>query len=259
MAELSRENRSSEGDILRGVVAIVLTGVALGVAHNALGLAGKPPRGLAWIKQEVELPKLEDLVAGASSAPAASSGEAAAATPAAQEITQAAPETGTAGAAPPPKAAAPSAAPSPPISGYDEMSDPLGMRDVPQSGLPEIPDLGRPLQVQLPAVKKFFDAGAAVIVDARPKDEYESGHIPGSVHLPYEEVGFDPDRLEKFDPGGKPVIVYCGGGTCELSMNLARVLIEAGKKRVLVFMGGWPEWEAARYPVEHGAGQESGS
>jgi len=63
----------------------------------------------------------------------------------------------------------------------------------------------------------------------------------------------DPVRLEAFDAGGKPIIIYCGGGTCELSMNLAFALVDAGKKKVLVFMGGWPEWQASGFPVATGA------
>ncbi len=205
------EGDTRSSDTLRGAVAIVLTGVVLGLLQNALAHRSRPPSGLAWIKKEVALPQLE--------APAPADGG-----PGAEQ---------------------------PPPSGYGEMSDPLGLREA-DAGLPDIPDLGRPIQAQLSVVKKFFDARAAVIVDARPRDEYEAGHIPGALCLPYEEAGFDPEALERFDPGGKPVIVYCGGGACELSTNLALRLVEAGKKRVLVFMGGWTSWEAAGYPVERG-------
>lgn len=210
MTELGREGESRSADTLKGAAAIVLSGILLGVVQNALALRSKPPRGLAWIKEEVALPELE--TAAADGGP------------------------GSENASP---------------SGYGEMSDPLGLREAP-ADLPDIPDLGRPIQAQLPVVKKFFDARAAVIVDARPREEYEAGHVPGAVCLPYEEAGFDPETLERFDPGGKPVIVYCGGGACELSTNLALRLVEAGKKKVLVFLGGWTAWEAAGYPVERG-------
>ena len=101
-------------------------------------------------------------------------------------------------------------------------------------------------------MKKFFDAGAASIIDARDTTEYADGHIRGAVSLPYDEVITDPVRLGAFDAHDKPIIVYCGGGTCEVSMNLAFALIQAGQKRVLVFTGGYPEWEAAGYPIEKG-------
>lgn len=128
--------------------------------------------------------------------------------------------------------------------------NPFRMADSTDSSLPELPDVAQPVQMQLTVIKKFFDAGAAVFVDARPKEEYDAGHIPGAVHLSYDEAAFDPARLESFDPQGKPIIVYCGGGTCELSKNLAWALINADKKKVFVFIGGTPEWEAAGYPLD---------
>ena len=201
------------GSLLRVVAAILLTGVSLGVAQNRLVQMGGPGKGLEWIAREKTLDSLESI------APAS------AATPT------------TASPVVPP-----------------DMNDPMGIAAAPEGGgLPEIPDLGRPLQMQLPAVKKFFDAGAAVFVDARDPGEFQSGHIPGAISMPYDEVITDPARLEAFQAGGKAIIVYCGGGTCELSMNLGFRLVEIGQKKVLVFMGGWPEWQAAGYPVAKGA------
>jgi rhodanese-related sulfurtransferase len=127
---------------------------------------------------------------------------------------------------------------------------PFRMAEPDASDLPQVPDLAQPIQMQLGAVKKFFDAGAAVFIDARPKEEYDGGHIPGAVNLPYDQAVTDPARLESFDAKGKPIIVYCGGGTCELSMNLAWAMIQSGQKKLLVFTGGIPEWEAAKYPLE---------
>jgi rhodanese-related sulfurtransferase len=127
---------------------------------------------------------------------------------------------------------------------------PFRMAEPTTTELPAIPDLAQPFQLQLGAVKKFHDAGAAIFIDARPKEEYDGGHIPGAVNLPYDEAVTDPARLESFDAKGKPIVVYCGGGTCELSMNLAWAMIQSGQKKLLVFMGGIPEWEAAGYPLE---------
>jgi rhodanese-related sulfurtransferase len=133
-----------------------------------------------------------------------------------------------------------------------DMNDPLGL-GVQSAGGFDVPDVPRPLQIQTARVKQFFDGDAATFIDARDSEEYAAGHIPGAVNLPGEQAVSDPDRLEAFDAKGKPIIVYCGGGTCELSMNLGFQLMAAGKKKVLVFMGGWPEWSSAGYPVALGA------
>lgn len=140
-----------------------------------------------------------------------------------------------------------------------DMNDPLQLGGSMAAGVPDIPDVGRPIQIQISKVKAFFDAKAGTIVDAREPTDYKEGHIPGAINLPYDEVVTDPERLEKFDPQGKPIIIYCGGGTCELSMNLGFALVNAGKKKVLVYMGGWPEWSTSGYPIAKGATPDGAS
>jgi rhodanese-related sulfurtransferase len=167
----------------RGIGAIVLTGIALGLSYNALGLAGNPARGLGWIAEEK---KLDALTAGG------------------------------------------------------------------HADLPEIPDLGRPLEIELAAAKQFHAAGAALFVDAREPTEYAEGHIDGAVSLPFDASVTDPVALEAVDPAGKALIVYCGGGACEQSMSLAFALVQVGHKKVLVYKGGFPEWQAAGLRVATG-------
>lgn len=220
--------------LARGMAAIVVTGMALGLGFNYLARQTGPGRGLAWIAEERKLDKLEDHQSPTGDFRASVAGVQAAATV----------------ASPPP--APPSPRPGALLVPAD-MTDPMGIAAVPEGNdLPAIPDLGRPLQMQLPAVKKFFDAKAALIVDAREPGEFADGHIPGAINLPYDQVITDPERIEALDPEGKAIIIYCGGGTCEVSMNLAFRMVEQGKKKVLVFMGGWPEWQAAGYPVAKG-------
>ena len=189
---------TKEDGTARGVLAIVLVGIALGVGFNWLGLGSRAEWGLPWIGVDkvASLPVLE-------------------------------------------------AAPS---SGYGEITDPMAVGG--GSDLPQIPDLERPIQIQLAAVKQLFDAGALLLIDAREPEEYAAGHIPGALSMPYDEVSSEPERLESLAAGGKAIAVYCGGGACELSLNLAWDLISAGQKKVVVYMGGYPEWVAAGYPVE---------
>ncbi len=209
-------SRETGTELLKGAALLVLLGAALGIAQNALMRRAAPPQGLAWIAEEVVLDDLEAVLGG-------------------EPADGAVPE-----ATPPPVVDSPFAmAPETPAD----------------SALPSIPDLGRPVQMQLPMVRRFHEAGGAVIVDVRDREEYRAGHIAGALSLPYDEAITDPERLERLDAGGKPIIVYCGGGTCETSMNMAFALIEAGKSRVLVYMGGFPEWQASGLPVERGDGK----
>jgi rhodanese-related sulfurtransferase len=204
----------------QGVATILATGCLLGIGQNALVRAGDPKDGLAWKYTPPKLDLLEDVSASGAAAPAAAA-----------------------------DGAPGGASPLPP-----DMNDPLqiGAAAPTASGVPEIPDVPRPMQIQIAQVKAFFTAKAATIIDARDEGEYVVGHIPGAINLPYDQVITDPGRLEKFDAGGKPIIVYCGGGTCELSMNLGFALVNAGKKKVLVYMGGWPEWSTSGNPIAMG-------
>jgi hypothetical protein len=99
--------------------------------------------------------------------------------------------------------------------------DPLAPAAVPERALPVIEDFGRPVEIGLKAAKQLHDAGAALFIDAREDWEYAEGHIPGAINLPYEQAITDPARLEKIDQGDKPIVTYCGGGSCEISISVA--------------------------------------
>jgi rhodanese-related sulfurtransferase len=119
--------------------------------------------------------------------------------------------------------------------------------------LPFVPDLAQPIEVKLANVKKFFDAGAALFVDAREAPEYAEGHIAGALSVPFDDAVKNPALLEPFKRAGKPLILYCSGGDCELSKDLARNMVADGIRKVLVFTDGLPAWKAAGYPMDAGA------
>jgi rhodanese-related sulfurtransferase len=133
---------------------------------------------------------------------------------------------------------------------YNQVNDPMAV--VAAVDLPEIPDLDRPVEIGLEMVKRFHDAGAALFVDAREPDEFAAGHIPGALNMPFDEITAEPERMESLDTAGRPIVVYCGGGTCEVSKGLAWELIAAGQRRVAVFAGGFTEWAEVGYPAEAG-------
>jgi rhodanese-related sulfurtransferase len=78
----------------------------------------------------------------------------------------------------------------------------------------------------------------------------------GALNLPYERAATDPTALERLDTAGRPIITYCGGGQCEVSLSLAHELLASGFPRVAVYVGGFPEWQDAGKPVATGEGAE---
>ena len=78
------------------------------------------------------------------------------------------------------------------------------------------------------------------------------GHIRGAVSVPFNTMGMDPAALEQLDAGGKPIVTYCGGGTCEVSLSLAWEMIGVGHAPIAVYMGGFPEWGGGRFRDRNG-------
>jgi rhodanese-related sulfurtransferase len=246
----------------RNVVMIVLAGATLGLLHNGVGLATRPPRGIPWIARETAPQSLESLTSGGAPT-AVPSGDVQPADAGSTSPPGAPPATSGAGVgtvARPngstpvshPKGAADADVSTRPTQGAAPTS---GVSDPPRAApLPFIPTSGAPIKMEIATVKRFFDARGALFLDARDPAEYEAGHIPGALRLTNVEAQGEPDRLKNLPVQGRPIIAYCEGGECEASMELARTLIEAGYPKVLVYLGGYPEWSAAGYPVERGSG-----
>lgn len=91
--------------------------------------------------------------------------------------------------------------------------------------------------------------GAVLVLDVRPREEFEAGHIPGAVSLPLGEL---EERLGEL-PGGVEVVAYCRGPYCVLAPQAVEVLARAGV-RARRLDGGLPEWRLAGLPVVTGAG-----
>jgi hydroxyacylglutathione hydrolase len=88
------------------------------------------------------------------------------------------------------------------------------------------------------------DAAAAPILDVRQSNEYDAGHVPGSVHI---ELGSLSNAAAQLPDG--PVTVMCGHG--ERAMSGASILAAHGRGEVSVLRGGPAEWSAATgHPLE---------
>jgi rhodanese-related sulfurtransferase/biotin operon repressor len=87
--------------------------------------------------------------------------------------------------------------------------------------------------------------GLVVVLDVRPREEYEAGHLPGAVNIPILEL---EKRLREL-PRRKEVIAYCRGPYCLMSYDAVSLLRKKGMKARRL-EAGLPEWRAAGLPVE---------
>lgn len=107
-----------------------------------------------------------------------------------------------------------------------------------------------PAFIDLTDVVKHQQNKDAVILDARGRELFLAGRIPGSRNLPYYEIAnYQDEALWDLKPGDL-VIIYCEGIGCELSFFLGRELQDAGYTNVRIFYGGYPEWKQAGLPIE---------
>src|SRR3954451_16003671 len=79
--------------------------------------------------------------------------------------------------------------------------------------------------------------GDVVLVDVRPSEEFEAGHIEGARSIPIDEL---EERLAEL-PADREVVAYCRGPFCSYAPDAARRL-EAAGRRVRRLEDGWPEW-----------------
>lgn len=82
--------------------------------------------------------------------------------------------------------------------------------------------------------------GDVVLVDVRPAEEFEAGHIAGARSIPIAEL---QDRLADL-PADREVVAYCRGPFCAYAHQAVRTLRAAGRAARRMDQG-WPEWRLA--------------
>ncbi len=107
-------------------------------------------------------------------------------------------------------------------------------------------EAGDPIEpIAAAELKRRIAAGDdVVVVDVRPRQEFEAGHIAGAVSIPLEELS---ERLDEL-PDDVEVVAYCRGPYCVLAPEAVAQLREAGRQ-VRRLEVGYPEWRLAGLPV----------
>jgi rhodanese-related sulfurtransferase/DNA-binding transcriptional ArsR family regulator len=85
------------------------------------------------------------------------------------------------------------------------------------------------------------------VIDARPREEYEAGHIPGALSIPVSEL----ERRFKEIPRAREVIAYCRGPYCVYALDAVTQLRKRGY-RARRAADGFPAWRNAGLPVQAG-------
>ena len=93
-------------------------------------------------------------------------------------------------------------------------------------------------QITAEEAKKIMDSGEEhIILDTREQDEFDEGHIPGAILIPYTEI---ENKAEEMLPDkDKLILVYCRSG--RRSKIAAENLVKLGYTNVKEF-GGIIDW-----------------
>ncbi|HZV33349.1 MAG TPA: rhodanese-like domain-containing protein [Verrucomicrobiae bacterium] len=85
------------------------------------------------------------------------------------------------------------------------------------------------------------------VIDVRAEDDYQKGHVPGSINLPKDKwhtlEGLSKDKTN---------IIYCYSAVCHLAATAAYKFAERGYP-VMEMDGGFDEWKEHGLEIETGA------
>lgn len=98
--------------------------------------------------------------------------------------------------------------------------------------------------------KKGMIGNGVWVIDSRPVAKYNSGHIPGAVSLPLDQLKKDPAVAGKLGiPKSAKVVFYCAGRECTLSIDSAEMFKKLGYSEVAVYRNGVPGWNQKMQPL----------
>jgi rhodanese-related sulfurtransferase len=90
-------------------------------------------------------------------------------------------------------------------------------------------------------------SGSVILIDVRPREEFEQGHLPGAVSVPLEDVS----KWAKTAPRRKQVVAYCRGPYCLYALKAVAELRKRGIDAVRS-EEGVTEWRAAGLRLQLG-------
>lgn len=77
-----------------------------------------------------------------------------------------------------------------------------------------------------------------MLLDVRPGNEFDAGHIPGAVSIPLDQLR---NRLEEL-PKGQTIVAYCRGPLCVMAAEAVKILTDQ-KLKAMRMEDGYVEWK----------------
>ncbi len=93
--------------------------------------------------------------------------------------------------------------------------------------------------------------GSVTVLDVRPAEEYDAGHVAGAISLPLKQLQMHLSDL----PRDQEVVAYCRGPYCVLSVQAVEMLRARGFRAVRI-EEGIQDFRAMGFPIAVGAGHQ---
>ncbi len=120
------------------------------------------------------------------------------------------------------------------------------------AGLPAWKKAGHPVVSNAAAIENYNKNEASyILIDLRPKDLVERGHIPKAVMAPQGGIASIKDQFPKYMAAA--IILYNQDGDLASAQNAYKTISDWGYKAVSVLKGGFKEWEKAGKQVAKGS------
>jgi rhodanese-related sulfurtransferase len=102
--------------------------------------------------------------------------------------------------------------------------------------------------ISLQELRDAVVAGTVTVVETLREEHYADGHLPGAVHLHFDDV---PAHARELVPDlSTPIVTYCSNGACRNSEIAAERLVELGYRNVRRYVDGKQDWVAHGLPLE---------
>ena len=99
--------------------------------------------------------------------------------------------------------------------------------------------------VNVDQLTRLFNQQNAQVIDVRPKEAFDQGHIVNAINLPLADIADGKAKINKLKK--KPVVVYCQIG--KSSQTASRHLTDAGFEQVFNLQGGLNAWISDKLPL----------
>lgn len=110
--------------------------------------------------------------------------------------------------------------------------------------------------VDLVEARQLHESGA-VFIDVRDQAAFRLGHIPGAVHLDFNDDAFVVLYVSDALDRDTPIVFYCDSALASSGAMASFFAANWGYKNVYFFRDGYYSWMASDFPIQYQVAQSN--